>query len=59
MKQSDFRAVAVVVLGLMAVPGLSYAAGSSSSTPAAQPDLYKQAGGIARKVPAVFCIETV
>jgi tetratricopeptide (TPR) repeat protein len=42
MKQSDFRA-AIVVLALMAVPGLSYAAGSSSSAPAAQPDLYKQA----------------
>jgi len=43
MKQSDFRAAAIVVLGLMAIPGLSYAAGSSSSAPAAQPDLYKQA----------------
>jgi len=42
MKQSDFRA-AVVVLALMAVPSLSWAAGSSSSAPAAQPDLYKQA----------------
>jgi tetratricopeptide (TPR) repeat protein len=42
MKQSDFRA-AIVALALMAVPGLSYAAGSSSSAPAAQPDLYKQA----------------
>jgi tetratricopeptide (TPR) repeat protein len=42
MKQSDFRA-AIVVLALMAVPGLSWAAGSSSSAPAAQPDLYKQA----------------
>jgi tetratricopeptide (TPR) repeat protein len=43
MKQSDFRGALVVVLGLMAIPGLSYAAGSSSSAPAAQPDLYKQA----------------
>jgi len=43
MKQSNFRAIAIVVLGLLAAPGLSYAAGSSSSEPAAQPDLYKQA----------------
>ena len=43
MKQNDFRAVAIVVLGLLALPGISYAAGSSSSEPAAQPDLYKQA----------------
>ncbi|HET6621170.1 MAG TPA: tetratricopeptide repeat protein [Dongiaceae bacterium] len=43
MKQSDFRAVAIVVLGLLALPGVGYAAGTSSSEPAAQPDLYKQA----------------
>jgi len=43
MKQNDLRAIAVVVVGLLAIPGLSYAAGSSSSAPAEQPDLYKQA----------------
>ena len=43
MKQSDFRAAAIVVLGLLALPGVGYAAGTSSSEPAAQPDLYKQA----------------
>ena len=43
MKQSDFRAAAIVVLGLLVLPGVGYAAGSSSSEPAAQPDLYKQA----------------
>ena len=43
MKQNDFRAAAVVVLGLLAIPSLGYAAGSSSSAPAVQPDLYKQA----------------
>jgi tetratricopeptide (TPR) repeat protein len=43
MKQSDFRAAAIIVLGLLALPGVGYAAGTSSSEPAAQPDLYKQA----------------
>jgi tetratricopeptide (TPR) repeat protein len=43
MKQSDFRAAAIVVLGLLALPGVGYAAGSSSSSESAQPDLYKQA----------------
>ena len=43
MKQTDLRAAAIVVLGLLAFPALGYAAGSSSSEPAAQPDLYKQA----------------
>jgi tetratricopeptide (TPR) repeat protein len=43
MKQSDFRAAAIVVLGLLVLPGVGYAAGSSSSEPAKQPDLYKQA----------------
>jgi Flp pilus assembly protein TadD len=43
MKQSDFRAVVVVVLGLLAVPALAYAAGSSSNDEPSQPDLYKQA----------------
>ena len=31
MKPSDFRAVAIVVLGLMALPGVGYAAGTSSN----------------------------
>ena len=43
MKQNDFRAAAIVVLGLLALPGVGYAAGTSSSAPAEQPDLYKQA----------------
>jgi tetratricopeptide (TPR) repeat protein len=43
MKHSDFRVAAIVVLGLLAAPAAGYAAGSSSSEPAAQPDLYKQA----------------
>jgi tetratricopeptide (TPR) repeat protein len=43
MKQNDFRAAAIVVLGLVALPGVGYAAGTSSSAPAEQPDLYKQA----------------
>ena len=43
MKQNDFRAAAIVVLGLLALPGVGYAAGTSSSPPAEQPDLYKQA----------------
>jgi tetratricopeptide (TPR) repeat protein len=46
MKQSDFRAAAIVVLGLLVLPGVGYAAGSSSSEPAAQPDLYKKAKGL-------------
>ncbi|HSE75771.1 MAG TPA: tetratricopeptide repeat protein [Dongiaceae bacterium] len=43
MKQSDLRTAAIVILGLLAAPAAGYAAGSSSSEPAAQPDLYKQA----------------
>ncbi|HEX6117964.1 MAG TPA: tetratricopeptide repeat protein [Dongiaceae bacterium] len=43
MKHSDFRLAAIVILGLLAAPAAGYAAGSSSSEPAAQPDLYKQA----------------
>ena len=43
MKHSDFRVAAIVVLGLLAAPAAGYAAGTSSSEPAAQPDLYKQA----------------
>ncbi|HET6161039.1 MAG TPA: tetratricopeptide repeat protein [Dongiaceae bacterium] len=43
MKQSDFRAAAIVVLGLLALPGVGYAAGTSSSSESEKPDLYKQA----------------
>jgi tetratricopeptide (TPR) repeat protein len=43
MKQSDFRAAIIVVLGLMVLPGVGYAAGTSSSSEPEQPDLYKQA----------------
>ncbi|MGH6890767.1 MAG: tetratricopeptide repeat protein [Dongiaceae bacterium] len=43
MKQSDFRAAAIVVLGLLAFSGAAYAAGSSSASESQQPDLYKQA----------------
>ena len=43
MKLNDFRAAAIVVLGLLALPGAVYAAGSSSNDEPAKPDLYKQA----------------
>jgi tetratricopeptide (TPR) repeat protein len=43
MKQGDFRAIAIVMLGLMALPGASYALGTSSNDEAAKPELYKQA----------------
>ena len=43
MTLNDFRAAAIVVLGLLAIPGATYAAGSSSSSESAKPDLYKQA----------------
>ncbi len=43
MKPSDFRTVAIVVLGLLALPVAGYAAGTSSSSEEAKPDLYKQA----------------
>jgi tetratricopeptide (TPR) repeat protein len=43
MKPSDFRAVAIVALGLLALPAIGYAAGTSSSSESAKPDLYKQA----------------
>jgi Flp pilus assembly protein TadD len=43
MKPSDFRAVAIVALGLLALPAVGYAAGSSSSSEDAKPDLYEQA----------------
>ena len=48
MKPSDFRAVAIVALGLLALPATGYAAGTSSSSESAKPDLYKQAGDVAR-----------
>lgn len=43
MKPSDFRAVAIVALGLLALPAVGYAAGSSSSSESAKPDLYEEA----------------
>ena len=49
MKQGDLRAIAIVVLGLMALPGVGYAmstnssSSSSSGSSTVQPDLYKQA----------------
>jgi len=43
MKQSDIRAAAIVVLGLLALPGASYAFNSGSSSESAKPNLYKQA----------------
>ena len=44
MKPSDFRAVAIVAaLGLMALPAVGHAAGSSSSSESAKPDLYEEA----------------
>lgn len=42
MKQ-DIRAAAVVVLGLLALPGMAYALGTSSTSEPEQADLYKQA----------------
>jgi tetratricopeptide (TPR) repeat protein len=54
MKQGNLRAIAIVVLGLMALPGVGYAmstnssssSSSSSSSDPAGPDLYKQAQGL-------------
>ena len=43
MKPSDFRAVAIMVLGLMALPGAAYALGSTSTPEPEQADLYQQA----------------
>jgi tetratricopeptide (TPR) repeat protein len=43
MKPSDFRAIAVVVLGLLALPGTGYAMSTNSTPESAKPDLYKQA----------------
>ena len=42
MKPSDFRAVAIVALGLLALPAVGYAAGSSSNDEPAQPSLYQR-----------------
>ena len=42
MKPSDLRAV-IVALGLLALPGIAYAAGTSSTPEPEQVDLYKQA----------------
>ena len=52
MKQGDLRAIAIVVLGMLALPGVGYAmstnssSSSSSSSATTQPDLYKQAQGL-------------
>jgi tetratricopeptide (TPR) repeat protein len=54
MKQGNLRTIAIVVLGLMALPGVGYAmstnssssSSSSSSSDPAGPDLYKQAQGL-------------
>ena len=43
MKQDDIRAAAIVVLGLLALPGAAYALGSTSTPEPEQADLYKQA----------------
>ena len=43
MKQGDLRAVAVMVLGLMALPGTVYALGATSTPEPEQADAYKQA----------------
>jgi tetratricopeptide (TPR) repeat protein len=43
MKQGGFRAIAVVVLGLMALPGIAYAFSTSSTPKPQQADPYKQA----------------
>ena len=43
MKPTDFRAVAIVALGLLGLPAMGYAAGTSSNDEPAQPDLYQQA----------------
>ena len=43
MKPTDLRAVAILALGLLALPVAGHAAGTSSSSESAKPDLYKQA----------------
>jgi Flp pilus assembly protein TadD len=43
MKPRDFRAIAVMVLGLLALPAAAQAAGTSSSSESDPPDLYEQA----------------
>jgi tetratricopeptide (TPR) repeat protein len=43
MKRDDFRAVAILVLGLIALPGTAYALGTTSTPEPQQADLYKQA----------------
>ncbi len=43
MKPSHFRAIAVVMLGLLALPGTGYAMSTNSTPESAKPDLYKQA----------------
>ncbi len=43
MKRDDFRAVAILVLGLIALPGTACALGTTSTPEPQQADLYKQA----------------
>ncbi len=43
MKQNNFHIAAVILLGLLAAPAATFAAGSSSSSESEQADLYKQA----------------
>ena len=43
MKPIDLRAVVIVVLGLLALPGTGYAMSTNSTPESAKPDLYKQA----------------
>ncbi|WP_119300366.1 tetratricopeptide repeat protein [Dongia deserti] len=43
MKRGDLRAAAIVVLGLMALPGTAYALGTSSTPDSSKADPYKQA----------------
>lgn len=46
MKRSDFRAAAIVVLGLMALPSAAYALGTTSTPEPEQADLYEQAADL-------------
>lgn len=43
MKRNDMRAAAIVVIGLLALPGAAYALGTTSTPEPQQADSYKQA----------------
>jgi tetratricopeptide (TPR) repeat protein len=43
MKRDDIRAAAIVILGLLALPGAAYALGTDSTPEPEQADLYQQA----------------